>query len=319
MPSKPLHALGRKVALGATEQFYSQLAYWGGKVPAANPKRHGVEVLRDIPYDSRSGAQHHHLDVYRPSERKAPLPVVFYIHGGGFRILSKDTHWVFGLGFARKGYIVFNVNYRLAPEHAFPSGAADVCRAYEWVAENAERFGGDPNQIVIAGESAGANLATMLTVATCSERPEEWARGVARSPAPVGVMPSCGLHQVSDSARFGRRKKLPRVVTVQLDRIEKDYLGDHPSAHMADPLLLLEEGVDLHRELPPFLITVGTRDPLLDDTRRLAAALDQLEVRCETRYYPGEGHAFQALVWRPRAKEWWGHSLRFLDEVAATP
>jgi acetyl esterase len=306
--------LGRELSLQVVEQLYSQAAYWARKSPRAKPARHGVEVIHDQRYDPSSSASDHLLDIYRPVERDGLLPVVMYIHGGGFRILSKDTHWIFGLGFARKGYVVFNTNYRLAPEHAFPAGPSDVCKAYAWIAQNAERFGGDPSQIIIAGESAGANLAAMLAIATCSKRDEPWAKAALDAPAPIAVMPSCGLHQVSEVGRFAERRKLPRVVTIELEQISIDYLARQTQgAEMADPLLLLEAGLAQARSLPPFLNTVGTRDPLLDDTRRLSRALEAMQVPCETRYYPGEGHAFQALVWRPAAKQWWGHSLKFME------
>ncbi len=315
MVAQKLSELRRTLAAGAAEQFYSNLAYWGSKHPKADPKRHGLEVLRDIPY-ILSDAAHHRLDVYRPTKRDSLLPVVMYIHGGGFRILSKDTHWIFGIGFARKGYAVFNLNYRLAPNHAFPAAAIDVCKAYEWIVNNAERFGGDPSRIIIAGESAGANLCAMVAIAACCERPEPWAKALLQLPAPIAVMPSCGLHQVSDARRFGRRRKLPRFITDQLETIAIDYLGETQGEHaMADPLLVLEEGVEVHRPMPPFLLTVGTRDPILDDTRRLDAALRAMGVACETHYYEGEGHAFQALVWREKAKTWWGDSLRFMKRA----
>src|SRR5262249_44986918 len=79
----------------------------GALHPRGHPGRHGVEVLRDIPYRA-GGAEAHTLDVYRPVRRDGRRPVVLYVHGGAFRILSKDTHWMMGLAFARRGYVVFN-------------------------------------------------------------------------------------------------------------------------------------------------------------------------------------------------------------------
>jgi acetyl esterase len=67
------------------------------------------------------------------------------------------------------------------------------------------------------------------------------------------------------------------------------------------------------RPLPPFFAPVGTRDPLLDDTRRLEKALAALDVPCEARYYPGGIHAFHALVWDPAARRCWRDALAFLD------
>jgi acetyl esterase len=100
--------------------------------------------------------------------------------------------------------------------------------------------------------------------------------------------------------------------------------GPGPATALADPLRILEEksrdaarGWD--RPLPPFFAPVGTRDPLLDDTRRLARALDELGVPCEARYYPGGIHAFHALVWDPAARRCWRDALAFLDRHMRTP
>ncbi|MFU8803138.1 MAG: alpha/beta hydrolase, partial [Bradymonadaceae bacterium] len=82
---------------------------------------------------------------------------------------------------------------------------------------------------------------------------------------------------------------------------------------LANPLLLLEEGIAPDRPLPPFFAPVGTRDPLLDDTRRLKAALEALDVPCEARYYPGELHAFHAFLWRAQARKCWTDTFTFLD------
>ena len=319
MLAQRLSKLRSQLASNAVEQFYENLSSWSRKHPKARPHKHGVEILDNIPY-ANSGREQHLMDIYRPVGKRDKLPVIFYVHGGGFRILSKDTHWVFGLGFARKGYLVVNINYHLAPDHPFPEGMKDVCAAYQWVCENIHRYGGDPDHIVLAGESAGANLVTSLAIAACSNRDEEWAKPIASEcHRPVAVMPSCGLLQVSDSERFERRKPLPRIVSAQIKKIQQDYLKAHggtaPPSSLADPLLIIEEGFERSRPLPPFFLTVGTRDPILDDTRRLDAALQDLGVSSQVRYYKGELHAFHALVWRPKAKEWWRDSYAFLDEL----
>ena len=98
--------------------FFHGLSRAGRLHPASNPARHGVEVERDLRYGP---AAEHILDLYRPHKHPGPWPVVFYVHGGAFQILSKDTHWLMGLAFARRGYLVVNISYRLAPRHRFPA------------------------------------------------------------------------------------------------------------------------------------------------------------------------------------------------------
>ncbi|MBM4376479.1 MAG: alpha/beta hydrolase [Deltaproteobacteria bacterium] len=308
----------------ALDGFFHGASMLGSLHPKARPARHGVEVVKDVSYGPRGQSQM--LDVYRPSpgSRLAPtgggLPIVLYVHGGGFRILSKDTHWVIGLLFARKGYLVFNVNYRLAPEHPFPAALEDVCAAYEWVVANARAYGGDPTRLVVAGESAGANLTSSLTLATCFSREEPFARRVFDlGVVPRAWLPYCGVLQVSEIERLRRRwPHMSEFINDRLVEVSTAYLGEDLTRHgrtleLADPLTVLESDRAPERELPPCFATCGTSDPLVADTQRLARALEMRGVQHEAHYYPGELHAFQALVWRPQARQCWQHTYRFLD------
>ena len=81
------------------EGFFGGLSRLGRLHPMANPAKHGVQVIRDIEY-LPSGNPRHALDIYQPANRTGALPIVIYIHGGGFNLLSKNTHWLMGLAFA---------------------------------------------------------------------------------------------------------------------------------------------------------------------------------------------------------------------------
>jgi acetyl esterase len=310
--------LRQRAGAFVVDGMFQTLARVGRFHPNAKPSRHNVEVVRDVPYLG-SDLPEHRLDIYRPTKAPGPWPVVLYVHGGGFRILSKDTHWVMALAYARRGYLVFNISYRLAPRHPYPAGLKDACAAYAWVARHAAAHGGDLSRFMVAGESAGANLATALTIAACYERAEPHARQVFETGlVPKITLPACGIFQVSDTARFGRRKRLPSWLMDRMHEIEAAYLRGHENPadgvlDLADPVVFLERGLAPARPLPPFFVGVGTKDPILDDTRRLAAALEKLNVPVEARYYPGEVHAFHAMVFRKRAREHWGHTYAFID------
>lgn len=319
-PERPLTERLRRRAGGVIiDGFFRGLSSAARLAPMARPQAHDVRVHSDIPYGD-SDAPHHRLDVYEPLGHAAPHPVVLYAHGGGFRILSKDTHWMMALAFARRGYLTFNLNYRLAPEHPYPAAIADVCQGYAWILEHLADWGGDPERVIVAGESAGANLVTGLTLASCYQRPEPWARQVWElERVPAAVLAACGIHQVSDVARLHRRRPLPRWLLDRLEEVHEGYLPSTAGTRtvdtaLADPLLLLERGVAPERPLPPFFAPVGTKDPLLDDTRRLARALEALEVPVTARYYEGEVHAFHALLWRANARRCWADTFRFLGD-----
>ena len=314
--------LRRKAGAALSDGFFTGLSKAGRLHPRANPARHGVEILRDIEY-LPTGMAEHRLDVYRPITRHGPLPVVLYIHGGAFRILSKDSHWVFGLGFARRGCVVFNISYRLAPQHPFPAAVQDVCAAYEFVVRNAAAYGGDLSQLMLAGESAGANLVSSLVIAACFARDEPYARQVfATGVVPKVALPACGVYQVSDQARFARRRpnKISTFINDRLQEVEDAYLqrANLPAAHhveLADTLAVFESDLPPTRPLPPFFLGVGTADPLLDDTRRLQAALARRGVQVQACYYPRQMHAFHALVMLPQARQYWRDQFAFVEHV----
>lgn len=326
-PRRYRETLFRRARTLAATAFFEGLASLGALHPAAAPKRHGVEVERDQVYGD--DGQYHLLDIYKPVHRPRPWPVVFYVHGGAFHLLSKDTHWLMGLVFARFGYMVVNISYRLAPKHPYPAAIEDTCAAYRWLAANIDRLGGDRERVAVAGESAGGNLITALTLATCQRRAEPFARAVFDTGlVPKAALPFCALLQVSNPDRFSARRRLPRWVDGMIRDASASYLHGHPrqpspTTELADPLRVLEEQVaglattedHWERPLPPFFAPVGTRDPLLDDTRRLEKALAGLNVPCEARYYPGGIHAFHALVWDPAARRCWRDALAFLDRA----
>ena len=316
---RPIRTLRKSAQGWAGGRLIRAASSLGRLHPLAEPHKHDVQVERDIAYRA-SGSDAHLLDIYRPADMGIPRPVIFYVHGGAFQILSKDTHWMMGLMFASRGYVMASVNYRLAPTHKFPAAIHDVGAAYNWVVANIERFGGDPGQIIVTGESAGANLAMSTTLMTCFERPEVWAKPVFETGVvPRACIPACGILQVSDTHRYRRRKKMSRFVYEQIESCETGYLEGAPldigGTELADPLLLVESGAEPARPLPPFFTFVGTKDPLLDDTRRLERALQARGVPVEARYYPGGAHAFHAVPVLKTARQCWEDTFSFLERL----
>ncbi len=317
---RAIRELRQRAGSKLAEGFFAGASRLGKLHPSANPEKHGVQVLRDVRYAEGTGREEHLLDVYRPLDLEGPAPAVLYIHGGGFRILSKDTHWIMGLAFASRGYVVFNIGYRLAPRHRFPAAVEDVAQAYQWLCAHAHEYGADLDRLVVAGESAGANLTASLTLATVYERPEPYAKAVFDTGVvPKAAIPACGVFQVSDMERYRRRK--PRFPTFLMDRlreVQDGYLGERPEAHgdaldLVDVVRWLERGEPPSRPLPPFFLPVGTKDPLLDDTRRLDRAIKALGGTSEAVYYPGDIHAFHAFVFLESARRCWKDQFDFLE------
>ncbi|MDN3219645.1 alpha/beta hydrolase [Pseudomonas nunensis] len=114
----------------------------------------GAQVLEDVAYGSDP---RHRLDVYLPVQTEARhTPVLIFLHGGGFIRGDKADRANVGHYFARHGVLAILANYRLGPDHHWPAGAEDASAVLSWALEHVASYGGNPEHIVLAGESAGA-------------------------------------------------------------------------------------------------------------------------------------------------------------------
>jgi acetyl esterase/lipase len=117
-------------------------------------------VQRDIPY-ADPPHKRQVLDVYSPANAK-DLPVVFWIHGGGWQTGDKKEVQLKPQVFNDKGFVFVSTNYRLLPDVDMGTLVRDVAKAVGWVHEHIAGHGGDPNRLLIMGHSAGAQLAALL-------------------------------------------------------------------------------------------------------------------------------------------------------------
>src|SRR5690606_30633233 len=134
--------------LGGTTQIFAAMAR--GSDPA-------VEVTRDLAYGAH---ERHKLDVFRKKDTQG-APVLVFVHGGGFVMGDKrsaETPFYDNIGTfaALQGFVGVTITYRLAPGHKFPAGPEDLAAVVRWLRANAAQYGGDPDKIVLSGQSAGA-------------------------------------------------------------------------------------------------------------------------------------------------------------------
>lgn len=121
-----------------------------------------VIVEKDI-YFKSSGKKNNlqMLDIYRPKGKK-DLPVLIFIHGGGWRKGDKSQYQRIGRYIASKDVVTVIANYRLSPAVKHPAHTEDAAAAFAWVYKNIKKYGGDPNMIFISGHSAGAHISALL-------------------------------------------------------------------------------------------------------------------------------------------------------------
>ena len=120
----------------------------------------GQNVKRDIPYANPADPRQV-LDVYAPANAKG-LPVVFWIHGGGWETGDKSDVKAKPQAFMDKGFVFVSTNYRLLPAVDMATLVRDVAKSFRWVHDHVAEYGGDPNRVLVGGHSAGAQLAALL-------------------------------------------------------------------------------------------------------------------------------------------------------------
>ena len=307
--------LARRIALDAGMHALAGLVDF---MPRMKQRMSTCRLIEDVEY-ARHGTDVLRLDILQPVG-PGPHPVLIYFHGGGFAIGSKRTHRALAAAYASQGYLVCNVDYRLAPKHPFPAAIEDACAAWLWATDHVKDYGGDRACIGLAGESAGANLALAVTLACCTARPEPFAAPLFdRGLRPALALLYCGFLQTSKPERY-----LSSGVSALAARIATDaahsYLGkfaNHPDARhaLADPLGVVE-AMTATPGIPPIFIAAGVDDPVATDSERLETALTRLHSGCTAHYYPGETHAFHVMFWREQAVRCWRDSFEFLQKYS---
>ena len=133
---------------------------------AARVEAAGILVQRDVVYRQMPGvdATRFSLDLYTPAEPpgETGLPIILYVHGGGWMAGSKDQSFLQPLAFVPEGFVYASANHRLRPDATVAEMAESVADAVGWLAKNAGEFGGDPHRLFLIGHSAGAHLVSLL-------------------------------------------------------------------------------------------------------------------------------------------------------------
>jgi len=235
-----------------------------------------------------------------------PHPVLVYLHGGGWICGSPRTHRKLGYRFAEARYVVVNVDYRLAPEHPFPTPFEDCVTAVRWAAREAARFGGDGTRLAIGGDSAGGNLAAAVAAALASDASAPRLRAALLI---YGVFDFAALGGESSAAVLPGASA--DVAARMTELMAGSYAGSSERASWArDPRV---SPLHAAAKLPPCHIVCGTADPLIAQARTLREALARAGVAHEYVEDEGMPHGYVQMEMLPPARPALERMVKFLD------
>src|SRR5262245_54156173 len=233
-------------------------------LPAGEPKVH-----RGLPYAEPKN-ERQLLDVYAPTEGKN-LPVVVWIHGGGWKRGDKSDVQNKPKAFVAKGFVLVSINYRFVPNVTVKEIAGDVGKAIRWTHDHARDYGGDPNRILVMGHSAGAQLAALV----CTDE-----RYLKAERLPLSILKACVPVD-------GDTYDVPTQIRTVEEKRAKSYrmtFGDEESQKNLSAVTHVAKG----KHIPPFLsLHVADHPETTAQSQRLVKALQAAGVPASA--YPAEG------------------------------
>jgi acetyl esterase/lipase len=234
-----------------------------------------------------------------------------YFHGGGWISADKNIYKGIAATFSHKGFLTFNVNYRLAPKNRFPAPLRDAVCALEWINRNAARYGGDVSGVVLAGDSAGAQIASWYASVTPKDSLYDQV-GINSVTSKVTVKGLVLFYGVYDFDTV-LQAHFPFIKTYARSFLGTDSQAYAQNSELASPIR------QVSRNLPPVWLCAGENDGLFTQSKAYADALEKHGVCCRTLFFSRShraNHGFLFFRWLTSSKNAVGAAVEFLREYA---
>jgi acetyl esterase/lipase len=251
------------------------------------PWLEGVQAHRDLAYVS-GGHARQKLDLYLPEKADAPLPLIIWVHGGGWEAGSKTQCQPLWQGFVARGYAVASLDYRLSGDAIFPAQIEDCKAAIRWLRAHAKEYGLDPDRIGVWGSSAGGHLVALLGTSGDVKAFDVGAQleVSSRVQAVCDFFGPTDLVQMDAHALPGAQLKHDPAQSPESRLIGGAIQENKAKAARANPIAYVKP------DDPPFLIVHGDADPTVPfhQSQLLFAALKQAGVSVHFHTIKGAGH-----------------------------
>jgi acetyl esterase len=222
--------------------------------------------------------------LYTPAAIASPLGIVYY-HGGGFTLGDLDTYEELLRRLATaSGLQILAIEYRLAPESKFPAAHDDALAAADWALANAAQIGFAPGRLIVAGDSAGGNLAASTAIAF---------RDRGSNAVVFQALLYPWLKFTGETPSLVENAEGYLLTRADLDTFISDTFAD--AADRSHPRVALLDAADL-AGLPPALVVTAGYDPLRDEGQAYAKKLETAGVSVQAKHYPQFVHAFYMLT-----------------------
>lgn len=229
------------------------------------------KLTSDIPY-VKNGHKRHVLDIYTPeNSTKKKLPVVFWIHGGGWQVGDKTDVALKPKVLTDRGFVFVSTNYRLLPDVKMEELISDVTKSLAWVHKNIAKYGGDPNRIFVGGHSAGAQLAALICIDDRYLKKEGVSFDVLKGCIPVDG-DTYDIPKIIMTAEFRQALYGGKMFTFG----HRQKFGNDPEKHVDfSAVTHVKKG----KGIPPFLILYFPGNPnTRAQARRLESVLKASEI-----------------------------------------
>lgn len=244
--------------------------------------------------------------VIEPNYSEGKLPCMVFYHGGGFMLRASYVHYRITKMYAEKlPCKVVCTDYRLAPKYRFPVPAEDCFETYRWVLDNTAVLNIDPDKIIIAGDSAGGNLALAVTLMARD-------RGLRVPDAALLIYPAADRRMITESMK--KYVDTPLWNSNLTKIIWDEYLGDrHPERiEYASPI-----EAESFEGFPPTYIEVAQYDALRDEGVCLHDRLKEQNIECEMHEIMGACHGFETALKSNMLRECMDRRIEWMRNICS--